>query len=87
MDAYSMTCTNPALRHMSRIYQDLRSIHFQSISGLSSKQPETSPNENAPHTRVSLDVTMNLKWDHENLALEMPRAALSRASSCEGHTP
>ncbi|CAN8105668.1 unnamed protein product [Discula destructiva] len=36
MDAYSMTCTSPSLRHMSRIYQDLRSKHFQSISGVTS---------------------------------------------------
>ncbi|KAF3760651.1 FAD/NAD(P)-binding domain-containing protein [Cryphonectria parasitica EP155] len=32
MDAYSMTCTPPALRHMSRIYQDLTSRHFQRVS-------------------------------------------------------
>ncbi|PSR98970.1 flavin-containing amine oxidoreductase [Coniella lustricola] len=37
MDAYSMTCTAPTLRHMSRIHQDLRSIHFQRISGLECK--------------------------------------------------
>lgn len=40
MDAYSMSHTSPDLQHMSRIYQDLRSIHFQSISGLSPKQFE-----------------------------------------------
>lgn len=42
MDAYSMTCTSPTVRQMSRIYQDLKSIHFQSISSLSSKHFETS---------------------------------------------
>ncbi|KAI3394748.1 hypothetical protein diail_2277 [Diaporthe ilicicola] len=38
MDAYSMTCHSPSLRHMSRIYLDLKSIHCQTISGLNPKQ-------------------------------------------------
>lgn len=38
MDAYSMTCTSPSLRHLSRIYLDLKSIHCQTISGLNPKQ-------------------------------------------------
>lgn len=45
-----MTCTSPTLRHMSRIYLDLKSIHCQTISGLNPDRPVPTMD---PETRVS----------------------------------
>lgn len=56
-----MSFTRPTLRHVSRIYQDLRSRHFQSVSGLSPKQLENSLDTciMAPNARVSYSAIMN----------------------------
>lgn len=53
MDAYSMTCTSPTLRHMSRIYLDLKSIHCQTISGLNPNHFDRPLHTMGPKTRVS----------------------------------
>ncbi|ROV98805.1 hypothetical protein VPNG_08392 [Cytospora leucostoma] len=56
MDAYSMTCNSPTSRHKSLIYQDLRSIPFRGISGLSSQgieQAMESVNANSKEMRES----------------------------------
>lgn len=62
MDAYSMTCNSPTLRHKSLIYQDLRSIPFRGISGLNPpgiKQAMESVNAK-PKVRCYLDLdTLN----------------------------
>lgn len=55
MDAYSMTFTSPTVRHVSRIYQDLKSTHFQDISSLSSKQIEDTLDIMGSKVRVSRD--------------------------------
>lgn len=48
-----MTCTSPTLRQVSRIYQDLKSIHFRGISSPgSSKQFESSTGAMASQTQV-----------------------------------
>jgi hypothetical protein len=48
-----MTCTSPTLRHMSRIYLDLKSIHCQTISGLNPDQFDRPVPTMDSETRVS----------------------------------
>lgn len=48
-----MTCTSPTLRHMSRIYLDLKSIHCQTISGLNPNQFDRPVHTMVPNTIVS----------------------------------
>lgn len=59
MDAYSMTFTSPTLRHVSRIYQDLRSIHFQSISGVTSIPLAKPQRAMAAKAKVSEEVCLS----------------------------
>lgn len=48
-----MTCTSPTLRHMSRIYLDLKSIHCQTISGLNPNQLDRPVQTMGSKTTVS----------------------------------
>lgn len=52
-----MTCTSPTLRHMSRIYLDLKSIHCQTISGLNPDQFDRPVPTMPEETRVSQHLT------------------------------
>lgn len=48
-----MTFTSPTLRQVSRIYQDLRSRHFQSISGVTPVSLEKSHGNMGSNANVS----------------------------------